>query len=397
MRILVAHNYYQQAGGEDQVFKAEIALLRQYGHDVYVFTAHNDRMDGLNKLKQAQVTLWSRRSQSELSTVIRKFQPDIAHFHNTFMVMSPSVYSACAKAGVPVVQTLHNYRLICPAAVLYRDGEICDDCAGKSLALPAIQHGCYRDSRAASAVVVAHNAVMRRQRHAGNVTTYIAISEAVRSLFLRAGFEPERVMVKPNFLANDPGLRANAPRERLLYVGRFTQEKGVLTLIDALRQHPNVPVDMVGDGPAFESVRQRIADYGLNNITLHGQQSHAATLGFLQRARGLIVPSEWREPFGLVAIEAFACGTPVIAANIGGLGEIVRDAQHGYHFEAGSAESLASAIARLCRIDQPTWQTMSANVRQTYERDYTASANYARLKHIYDVTRARYSQRTAVT
>ncbi|OLE74348.1 MAG: glycosyl transferase family 1, partial [Bacteroidetes bacterium 13_1_20CM_4_60_6] len=257
MRILVVHNYYQQAGGEDEVFRAEVALLREHGHDVSTLTTENGAVHGLRSLVAARDAVWSVGFQRRLTECLRQSRPDVAHFHNTFFQVSPAAYYACRDAGVPVVQTLHNYRLVCPSATFYRDGRACEDCVGRAVALPGIRHGCYRQSRAQTAVVAgmltAHRWLGTWQR---SVDAYIAMTEFAREKFIAGGLPAEKIAIKPNFCATDPGI-GNGAGGYALFVGRLSAEKGVETLMAAWRRlGGTVPLYVVGDGPLAPAVEE---------------------------------------------------------------------------------------------------------------------------------------------
>ncbi len=383
MRILLIHNFYQQPGGEDGVFRAEKALLASHGHDVATYTDHNDRVAEVGKLTLLTDTLWSRSSYRKITKILNTFQPEVVHCHNTFPLISPAVYHACARHGVPVVQTLHNFRLLCSNALFFRDGAVCELCLGKSLPWPAVRHACYRQSRSQSAVVAlllsAHRLLGTWQRQ---VTRYIALTEFSRQKMIAGGLPAEKITVKPNFMEdplNGVSLREN-PRSGALFVGRLSPEKGLDTLLQAFRELPDVPLSVVGDGPLSEMV-QTAAEQSPNILYL-GRQPKEQVLQRMQQAALLIFPSQWYETFGLVAIEAFACGTPVLASNLGAMAEIVRDRETGFHFPPGDAAALAATVRRALS-DPQALREMGRRARETYLAHYTPEKNYAQLMAIY--------------
>jgi glycosyltransferase involved in cell wall biosynthesis len=231
-RVLLVHNAYQQRGGEDAVVEAEAALLREHGHEVTLYTRHNDEVQGSSRLALARDTLWSPRTGRDLQALIGQHRPDVVHVHNSFPLVSPSVYWAAARAGLPVVQTLHNFRLLCPQALLLREGRICEDCVGR-VPWRAVQHGCYRGSAVQSAAVAGmlqlHRGLGTWQR---KVTLYIALNAFCRDKFIEGGLPAERIRIKPNFI--DLPAPAPQPREGFLFVGRFSLEKGLAVLAQAL-------------------------------------------------------------------------------------------------------------------------------------------------------------------
>ncbi|MGH2533359.1 MAG: glycosyltransferase family 4 protein [Thermomicrobiales bacterium] len=380
MRVLLVHNRYQYAGGEDAVFAAEGALLRQHGHEVVEYVDDNDRIDGINHLRLAVDTIWSRDAHARLRALIRERRPQVAHFHNTFPLISPAAYAACQAEGVAVVQTLHNYRLICPAANLFRDGRVCEDCLGRPLPWPGVRHACYRGSRAQTAVAAAMLTTHRlRRTWQRDVDLYIALTEFSRQKLIAGGLPPEKCVVKPNFIEPDPGAKMTAG-DFFLFVGRLTVDKGVRTLLQAWRSGlPPTRLHIAGDGPLVATVEEATVATGIH---FWGRIPQSAVLDQMHGARALVFPSEWYESFPVTIVEAFACGLPVIAARLGAMPEIVDDGRTGILFTPGDAKDLAAKVA--WAWDHPTeLSRMGVEARREYEAKYTAEANYGLLKNIY--------------
>lgn len=382
MKILTVHNFYQQAGGEDVVFANENELLREHGHTVIEFTAHNDAVSAMGKAKLAVNTVWSREYKHKLAAVIAENRPDIAHFHNTFMLISPSAYYACQEAGIPIIQTLHNYRLYCLNASFYRDQHVCEDCAGKLLPYPGIVHGCYRESKVISGVVAGMLTTHRlRGTYHRVIDTYIVMTEFARQKFADLGLPPSKIKLKTHFLKNDPGV-GNHDGDYAIFVGRLTEEKGIPLLLEAWRQIPEIPLRIVGDGPLMGMAQAYVDEHAMTWVTLLGQQPRNETLRLIQGAKALIFPSQWYEGIGLTIIEAFACGTPVIATNLGTMTSTVTHEVNGLHFAAGSPDDLAVQVRRLWA--QPALAArLGTAARHDFEVNYTPSENYARLMGIY--------------
>ncbi len=382
MKILMVHNFYQQAGGEDVVFAAEKDLLRQHGHEVIEFTAHNDQVEQMDKLKLATNTLWSREYKQKLTALIAQTRPDIAHFHNTFMVISPAAYYACREAGIPIIQTLHNYRLFCLNATFYRDNHVCEDCLGKFFPLPGVIHACYRDSKVVSGVVAS---MLTTHRALGTWTRvidrYIALTEFARDKFVEAGLPAEKLCVKPNFLKDDPGLGQHQGRY-MIFVGRLTAEKGIMTLLEAWKNNPDIPLKIVGDGPLMEEVRAFVAAHQLTSVEIMGRQKREDTLALIQNAYALLFPSQWYEGMPMTIIEAFACGTPVIGSELGSVAAVIADGRNGLRFEPGNPLDLAEKARALWTKDQLAADLGQA-ARNDYEHYYTAENNYTQLLQIY--------------
>jgi glycosyltransferase involved in cell wall biosynthesis len=383
MRILLVHNRYLQSGGEDAVYAAECELLRRMGHEVIEYNDDNRRIEQMSKSRLALDTLWSRTTTERLQKLIGETRPEVAHFHNIFPLISPAAYSICRRNGVAVVQTLHNYRLLCPSALLYRDGHLCESCIGKTPPWPAVQYACYHDSRTQSAVIAAmltfHRGLATWHRQ---VDVYIALTEFCREKFIQGGLPAEKIRVKPNFLANDPGVRRE-PGHYALFAGRLTEEKGLRTLMNAWASLEGLPLKIAGAGPLAPQVSAQIGSQQQGSIEWLGHRSHDEIVQLLKGAQFLVFPSEWYETFGLVAIEAFACGVPVLASRLGALAEIIEEGRSGLFFEPGNAADLSDKVR--WAIDHPNaMAAMGESARRIYQQRYTAETNYRMLLSIYD-------------
>ncbi len=395
MIVLSVHNHYQQPGGEDLSTSLEVALLRRYGHEVVEYREHNDRIDSMPKLQVAARTVWSRESHRRIRSIIRDRRPDIVHVQNFFPLISPSVFHACRAERVPCVLSVRNYRLACVNGLLLRDGQVCEDCLGHAGPLPGIVHGCYRGSRAGSAVV---GTMLVSHRAAGTwnlVDTFIALSNFAREKLIEMGLPGDRIVVKPNFVDPDPDRVRQGSGSYALFVGRISPEKGVDTIVEAWRHVPDLPMRIVGSGPMETALRARVAAAGLEErVEFLGQRSPAEVAELLLDARMLVFPSVWYETFGRVAIEAFAAGVPVIASRLGSMAEIVADGVTGLHFRPGDAEDLAEKV-RWVEAHPDEWRRMGERARACFESGYAPATNYARLMEIYTATLRRAGQRAA--
>jgi glycosyltransferase involved in cell wall biosynthesis len=382
MRILVAHNFYQQAGGEDQCLAAEVAMLQGNGHEVISYCAHNDSIDGMSRLDLAARTIWSRPAYREVRELIQRHRPRIAHFHNTFPLISPAAYYAARAENVRVVQTLHNFRLLCPNALLFRDGRVCEDCLGRPIPWPGVVHRCYRGNCLATAgiatMLTAHRAIGTWCRA---VDVYIALTEFSRSKLIEGGLPADKIVVKSNFVYPDPR-PGSATGNYGIFVGRLSAEKGLDTLLTAWKElGSRVPLKVVGDGPLATMVEQAIAKDP--SIEWLRRQPSDAVYELVGAAKFLVVPSQCYENFPRVVIEAFAKGTPVIASNLGGMAEVVEHGRTGLHFEPGNSLDLTASVQRL--LDNPLeLRRMRQAAREEYERNYAAKSNYETLMSIYD-------------
>jgi glycosyltransferase involved in cell wall biosynthesis len=385
MRVLIAHNAYQQPGGEDTVVSAEKDLLIRMGNEVCEYVRHNSEIKSGSPYSNIALglrTIWSSTSRGELYEVLRAKRPDIVQFHNTFPLISPSAYYACHDLGVPVIQTLHNYRLFCPAATFFREGKVCEDCLGKS-PWQAVRHACYRQSRSASAALAAMLSFHRWYGTWANlVDCYIALSEFSRAKFVEAGLSPEKIVVKPNFVMPDPGV-GSRPREYAVFLGRLSEEKGLRILLEAWTQvYPSRQLRIIGDGPLQNEIRWKTSSASLSNVRLDGRLPRKGSLIALQGAKILIVPSTCYENFPMAIAEAYACGTPVIASRLGAMQEIVQDGRTGLHFAPRDAGDLAKKVEWAWAHPEEMLE-MGRNARAEYEAKYTAERNYKMLLDIY--------------
>lgn len=377
MRILIAHNYYQQPGGEDGVYESEADLLESRGHDVTRFSIHNDRVNMMGKLAAARTTLFGGDATQELRDIVRRRQIDLVHFHNTFPLISPAAYAAVRAEGAAVVQTLHNHRVTCVNAVLSRDGKPCEKCLGKPLALPGVRHACYRDSKAASAVVAAMQTLHRaRGTWRRDVDQYIAPSRSTRLRLGTNGLPLSRITVKPHFVSPDPGPAAGAGNHAL-FVGRLSFEKGLDVLLAAWQLlQQSIPLKIIGDGPLSPLLRNAPP-----HITWLGRQPATQVMHLIGDAALLISPSQCHETFGRVIAEAFSRGTPVLASNLGAAPEMITPDETGHLFT--TPRDLAARVDRLFSTPGAL-RRMRPAARHAFEANYHADANYPQLLAIYE-------------
>ncbi|MGB3757386.1 MAG: glycosyltransferase [Rivularia sp. (in: cyanobacteria)] len=381
MRILSIHNRYQIRGGEDESSQSEQRLLREMGHYVDVYEEHNDRVREIGTVPMALRTVWSQESYNIVKQKLSSSKYDVVHIQNFFPLISPSVYYAAKSEGVPVVQTLRNYRLLCPNGLFFRDGGVCEDCMGKNIPYPGVFHGCYRESRPASGAVATMLSVHRAMRTWSKmVDLYITLTEFARQKFIEGGLPAEKIVVKPNFINPNPEV-GNGTGGYALFVGRLSVEKGLDTLLAAWEQlNQQIPLKIVGDGPLAPEVESAVKR--LPSVEWLGRRPMSEVHELMGEAAFLVFPSKWYETFGRVAVEAFAKGTPVIAANIGAIAELVDSGRTGLHFRPGDAEDLAAKVEKV--LDNKDILTkMRTEVRAEFEAKYTAKQNYHKLMNIY--------------
>jgi len=378
MRVLVVHNAYQQRGGEDAVVASEVALLREQGHEVSLHLRHNDDVKTASRVGVALQAVWSRQTGQDIAALVASFRPDVIHVHNTLPLVSPSVFWAARRAGVPVVQTLHNFRLMCPQAMFLRESKPCEDCLGK-VPWRGVVRGCYRHSVVQTGVLtaslMAHRALGTYERA---VDAFIALSEFSKSKFVAAGMEPGRIFIKPNFV-EDAGDGLPDGREGGLFVGRLSDEKGVGVLLEALKQGGSV--ELIGEGEWFERAKVQLGSLAPGFLPM------PAIIEKMKRAAFLVLPSLCGENFPRTLAEAYSCGLPVIASRVGALAELVKDGETGLLFETGNAQDLAAKLA-WAQANPLAMREMGRQARRRYEELYSPLTNHRRLLEVYEAARA---------
>ena len=384
LSVLVIHNQYQRPGGEDVVVSAEMEMLRRAGHRVVPFIRSNAVIADYSPLQKAALamsTTWNRKSYVQIRELIAKERPDVAHCHNLVPLVSPAAYDACKSAGIPVVQTLHNYRLRCPAGTLYNRGQICDDC--KTGLSTGVARGCYRESRLQTATLATMLGVHRLLgTWTRSVDAYVALSRFSRDYFVAAGIPAGKIHVKPNFLPADTVPPRTGSGEYALFVGRLNPEKGVLEMLAAWQRLSHIPLVIAGDGPLCDQVTQMVGQFGAAHIKLMGQLISDDVKAQMKNARFLVFPSRWHEPFGMTLLEASACGIPAVAARIGGVPELVLEDETGLLFDPQNLEELA-AKADWAWNNPAEMAAMGSAARQLYLQRFTAEKNYELLMNIY--------------
>lgn len=375
MKVTVVHTFYQQPGGEDQVFTAEVDLLRQSGIDVSVLEFHNNALDRMSTIQKVKSTIWNTQSVSAIRDVFRQSRPDVIHFHNTFPLLSPAVLHAAKHSGAAVVQTLHNYRLFCLNGTFFREGRVCQKCLGK-LPLHGIRHRCYRENLGASATVATMIGLHRALgTWVNKVDLYIALTEFARDVFISGGLPIEKTVVKPNFI-KDPGF-GQGGGGYALFVGRLSTEKGIRLMLEAWKNVP-LPLKIVGDGAEANLVMGS----NLPNVEWLGWQPRETVAKLMQRAEFLVFPSQWFEGFPMTIVEAYATGLPVLATKLGSMATLIRHGITGLHFEVGNSLDLAKQARVL--MDNPSLrQSMRQSARLEYETKYTPEKALKRLLSIY--------------
>jgi len=384
VKILIIHNRYKQFGGEDVAMELESAILVKNGHEVKTVFFDNSPIDSLvSKINAAFRSIYNFSSARQISKIILQFKPDIIHIHNLFFIASPSVIFAAHKHKIPVILTLHNYRLICANALLLRNNEVCELCIQKKFPLSGIRYKCYRNSSLESALVTSITSIHKLLNTWKNkIHTYITLTEFSRSKLLHSSLHipANKMITKPNFIP-DPG-EGNIQREKFfLFAGRIVKEKGVHILANAFADMPENKIIIIGDGSERISLQEEFKRYP--NIYFTGQMGKKEVAEYMKRCKAFICPSIWYEGAPLTILEAFATGTPVIASRLGSMIESITDGFNGLHFTAGDAGDLCKTI-RLFITESENNLMFYKNARQTYLEKYHEQIHYDAILKIYE-------------
>ncbi|HEY0680625.1 MAG TPA: glycosyltransferase family 4 protein [Chitinophagaceae bacterium] len=385
MRILFIHNTYRQRGGEDVALELETTLLAERGHDVRITLFSNDEdISGFTgKMRLGWNAIYNRTSAKTVRQVIREFAPDLIHVHNWFFQASPSILYAAAKEQVPVIMTIHNYRLVCANALLLRNNKPCELCINEKFPLYGIKYKCYRQSSGQSALVTAITGIHKSMNTWQNkVDNYIILTPFAKSRLEGSSFkvDPSKLIIKPNFIP-DPGEGLPDREGYYLFAGRLSIEKGVHTLCEAFAGLPGSRLILVGEGSEYAVLEQRFAS--ATNITFAGKRSRPELLGMMKKCKALVFPSIWYEGLPFTILEAFATGTPVIASDLGSMSGMITNEYNGLLFEPGNAASLKAAIAKFEMAGQAL-KPLYANARQTYLDLYHPDIHYRSIMDIYE-------------
>ena len=384
-KILQVHNYYQLPGGEDTVVANEKRLLEENGHQVIQYTRHNSELNNLNVLQKVLLpfsTVFNLRTYREVKRIIREEEIDVVHVHNTLNMISPSVYYAALACKVPVVQTIHNFRMLCPGATFYRDGHICEDCLSKGMGC-AIRYSCYRGNRLQTLGIVV-NSLFHQWTGIYSKIHYVCLTEFNREKLLTLNndrkkqiIDPSRVYIKPNFSFSTP-----APREtqgnHYLFVGRMERIKGIELLFEAFSKLPEVELHIAGSGR--EKYESYMTANNIQNIKMLGFLDRAQLEYEYRTAKALIITAQTYEGFPVTIVEAYAHGVPVITCNIGNSANLVKEGVTGLHFQYDCADSLVKAVRRYENLNTNCWREYAF---EEYEKKYSSKVNYQELVKVY--------------
>lgn len=395
MKILIVHNRYQQPGGEDAVVDSEYAMLKNFNHETFLYERNNSEINLLSfpgKLHTLFQIGWSQKTYTEIKKIIREFKPDIAHFHNIFFLITPSAYYACHQEGIPVVQSQHNFRLLCSNGLFFRNNNICEECLEKKSLLWGVYHRCYQHSYLLTAAFVK---ILSDHWKLGTWTRmidrYIVGSEFVRQKYILGGIPPSKIVVKPNFVNfRDKSLAQSSKKEvYVLYAGRLSAEKGVKLLLEAWERISDIPLKIIGNGPLAAELNRMAQLKNLGQVQFLGYLSSDRYERCLSEAALTVIPSLCYENFPRILVESYALGIPVVASDQGSLKELVSEHKTGLLFRRGDSVDLAQKVHWLLNHPEELGE-MGRRARVIYEQRYQIHTNYSFLMEIYNRTLGDY-------
>lgn len=380
MNILIVHNAYQRPGGEDTVVEGEAELLRGAGHHVHVEIVHNSGLRSIaDRYRTFVRTPYDSQRGSWMRELVRRTDADIVHVHNFFPLLTPAIHEAASASGCGVVQTLHNYRLMCANAMFLREGRVCEKCIETGWNGWAIIHKCYRNSALGSLAVARMQKRARAHNAWQHVHRFIALTEFARSKFITSGISPHQITIKPNFVKPVVTGGPGDSRTGALFVGRLSREKGVQDLLAAWRSLPHIPLTIIGDGPERNDLEKQCPQH----VRFIGHRNRPEVLAAMRSSAALIVPSLWYEGFPMTVVEAYASGTPVFASRIGSLNEVIEDGVTGGLFNHGSPADIVRVVGSAF-ADVEALRRRGLAAKSVYDRRYTPEVALRRLEEIYD-------------
>ncbi len=386
MRVLIIHNYYQSSGGERVAVEAQINLLKRHGHQVVLYARDNKEIQSYNltqKVAFVPNTIFSRKTNIELTTLVQKTRPDIIHVHNVFPLISPSVYSAMRDVGIPIVQTLHNFRFLCPNGLFFINGRNCERCKYGNT-IHSIPRRCYRESYVLSALYAMS---IGSHRHFGtfkSIDRFIALTEFAAEKIIESGIAPRaKISILGNFIQIPPIRIVEKRKPYVVYLGRLSSEKGIDVLIGAMDGLSDIELKIAGNGPQLKSLSELAEKRKLGHVHFIGYVEGKKKLKLLSEAQAIIVPSVCYENFPYTVLESMAIGTPIIASNIGGLSTIIEDHKSGLLFDVSDSDALRKLISYL-RDNPSQIVEMGHYARSVVETNYTETPHYDRLMQIYN-------------
>lgn len=389
MKILIVHNEYQYAGGEDVVVQQDAKLLEKHGHQVFFYRRNNEELKHYTKFQKLLLpltTCFSLKSYREIRCLIQQEQIDVVHVHNTLPLISYSCYYAAKKEQVKLIQTIHNFRLVCPNALFYREQHVCEDCLSKGL-LQGVKHGCYRNSKIQTLVVVMALKLHRILKTFDVPNAYIALTQFNKEK-LSSLINPDKIHIKPNYLnfaLPVQNLHQEEPYSYYVYAARLERVKGIFVLLETFRTLPEQKLFILGTGPDEEEVKAYIANHHMTNVICKGFTPHEEAISYMSKAKAVIYPSLWYEGFPMTIVESLACGTPVIASDTPNMAEKIVDNQTGFTFQTADADALCRAMETMEMQSQSQYENMRKQARLCYEQTFTEHVVYEKMMEIYQL------------
>lgn len=381
--VLLVHNYYQIPGGEDTVVANEKAMMEEHGHKVILYSRQNSELKSFSVVKKLLIpflTIFNLKTYKDIRRIIKDEKVEIVHVHNTLTLVSPSVYYAAVSMKIPVVQTIHNFRLLCPGATFYRDGHICEDCVVKGVGC-AIQHKCYRNSAIQTLVCVMGTWFHRWMGIYGKLN-YICLTEFnKRKLLGLKQIQPEQVFVKPNFAQSQAEsiVPYSERKKQFAFVGRLDRVKGVDFLLKVWKQMGTEAPKLVicGTGPMQNWCENYIAENQLCMVEYKGFVQNEEAKKIIAQSQALILPTQWYEGFPMTIVEAYSVGTPVIGPRIGNVADVIVEGSTGYLYEPNDCDSLMHTFSQDF--------SLTDRIQEKFEKLYSKNTNYGLLHEIYSV------------
>ncbi len=389
MKILIVHNFYKLPGGEDTVVRNEKRMLESHGHRVILYTRDNKELDNMSRVKKLLLpfcSVFNMRTFFDVRRILKKEKPDVVHVHNTLALVSPAVYYAAFSVGIPVVQTVHNFRLLCPGASFFRNGHVCEECVSKGL-MCSVKHKCYRNSTLQT-LASAFTLMIHRALGTYKKLNYICLTPFNKEKLLKLkGVDEDKIFVKPHFTGNVEieGSRSYSEKPYYVYIGRLEKIKGSDILLKAWENLGKDAPDLYlfGSGDMDERCKSFAEKNNLTNVIFKGHTDHDELMKICKSARALIFPSVCYEGFGMTIIEAYSLGVPVIAGDFGNGGSLVKEGKTGFKYKYNSPEALADTVRKAESLSDDSREVLSKLAYKEYKDYYCEEANYKKLLEIY--------------
>jgi glycosyltransferase involved in cell wall biosynthesis len=384
MKILIIHNYYKTYGGEDQVVENQVKLFTEKGLSCVTYFRHNNEIDSFSKVQKLSLlkeAYASKRTVHDIERLIKVHKPDVAHVHNVYPLISPVVYSVLKRYGIPIVQSVHNYKFLCANSLMYNKNRICEKCLIRKSYYPCFSNKCYHDDYLQS---IWYADVLTRAYKKGwfnHIDRFIVFHEFMRQKMREKGFEESKLAIWPNFTYSNPAGGDEKQGDYFLFMGRLSEEKGISTLIKAFNRVSEIKLHIMGDGPMREEVLA-FAESSCKNVKYLGFKSGQQKLNIMRNAKAIIVASEWYENFPTVILESFSLGTPVIASKIGGIPYMVKDGVNGLLFEPGDPDGLLGKMLQINENEQ-LYLKLSHNALRSYNEQYAPERYFEGICKIY--------------